>query len=125
MSQLSRRRSAIALSAVAAVAATGAIAAAPAQANYEKTLTYSCLYPYLLDPQPLTVNIDAVIPDSITVGVPTGQFTINVVATAGGDTGSAVGLIGAASVSGSSSAVSTVYAPGITSTGKLAIKVPI
>ncbi|MEN0014292.1 MAG: DUF6801 domain-containing protein, partial [Solirubrobacteraceae bacterium] len=99
--------------------------AAPAQANYAKTLNYSCLYPYLLDPQPLQVDIDAVIPDSVQVGVPTGQFTINVKATAGGDTSSAIGLISASSISGTSSAVSTVYAPGITSTGKLAIKVPI
>ncbi|MEN0015420.1 MAG: DUF6801 domain-containing protein, partial [Solirubrobacteraceae bacterium] len=118
------RRKALALSAIAASAAFGAVAA-PAQANFKKTLTYSCLYPYLLDPQPLTVNIDAVIPDTIQVGVPTGQFTINVVATAGGDTSSAVGLIGASSVSGTSSAVSTVYAPGITASNKLAIKVPI
>src|ERR1700712_3065873 len=59
----------LALAGIATVAAFGAVAS-PASANFVKTLKYSCVYPYV-KAQPLTVNINAVIPDSWPAKVPT------------------------------------------------------
>jgi hypothetical protein len=82
-------------------------AAAPAQANFTKTLTYSCTYPYV-GAQPLSVDIDADIPASLPSGTASAAYGIDAVATAGGSTSSAVSLIGASTIEGTTDAKSTV-----------------
>ncbi|MDO9353586.1 MAG: fibronectin type III domain-containing protein [Solirubrobacteraceae bacterium] len=103
-------RKAFALASVLAIAATGA-AASSAQANFQKTLTYTCVYPYV-GAQPLTVAIDANLPASYAAEELTPELSIKAVATAGGNTSSAVGILGATSLEGTASAKATVDAAG-------------
>lgn len=111
----------LAAAGISTVAVAGA--AAPAQANFQKTLTYSCTYPYV-GAQPLSVAIDAAIPDTFTAGTPSAEYDITAVATAGGDTSSAVGLVGATTIEGVTNAKSTVAGTGQTVPLDVPITVP-
>ena len=95
------RKSAARTAAVAGFAGLAAFtaAAAPAEANFLKTLKYSCVYPFV-GAQPLSVDIDAAIPATWPEKTLTEKFVIKAVATAGGDTSIAVATVGATTVEG-------------------------
>ncbi len=114
-----KSRKVLALAGASALLASGA-AATTAQAA-TKTLTYSCVYPFV-GAQPLKVVIDHNIPTSYTPGVLLPAFQIDAVATANPATLGAVDIIGATSIEGVTNAVSTITMPGVT---PLVLTVPI
>ena len=91
------------LAAAAVLAASGAAQAVPVEAN----MYFQCTYP-LIGQQPLTANIQTDMPESIGVGEATGAFTLNITATAEGNTWQGLSLVGATTIEGSAEADSTV-----------------
>ncbi len=110
MSLMSRETRRLALVGLTAVAALGG-SAASAQANFQKTLVYSCVYPYVGE-QPLKVDIDVNLPAVTPAGALTPPIQVTAVATALGDTAAALDLIGVKSIEGVAAAKATVSAPG-------------
>ena len=113
-----KSREALKLAAASAVALS-LLGAGSAQAATQN-LQYSCNYP-IIGAQPLQIAIDASIPASVTAGQATGAFAITATATAGGDTGAGIGLLGARSIEGSARATAALTAPGFS----LPLGVPI
>lgn len=107
----------LAVAGVAALAVFGASATGAQAAT--KTLTYSCEYP-LIGAQPLSIAIDAAIPDTVAANTPTAAFPVTAVATAGGDTYDGLNIIKAQTIEGTATAGATVKAPG----GDIAVSVP-
>ena len=91
------------LAAAAMLAASGAAQAVPVEAD----MYFQCTYP-LIGQQPLTANIQTDMPESIGVGEATGAFTLNITATAEGNTWQGLSLVGATTIEGSAEADSTV-----------------
>lgn len=118
MSQKSRAARRLAVAGGAALVALTA-ATAPAQAAKLK-LDYQCKYP-LIGVQPLTIDIDSNLPSTWESGrIP--AISINVTATAGGNTAKAIKTIGAQTLEGTAAAPATITSPGLS---PLAVKVPI
>ena len=115
-----RTRAAVGAAGLAAVAAVG-IAHAPvsSSAPVSVTLNYNCPFPLIGD-QAMSVKISSDIPDTITVGQPTGQFNISAIATVGANATSGLNLVGAKTIEGSALANAGVASPGL----NLALKVP-
>ena len=105
-----KSREALKLATAGAIAASF-LGAGSAQAATQN-LAYTCQYP-LIGAQPLQITINATIPTSVQAGQATGAFAINAVATAGGDTGAAIGLLGARSLEGSASADAAITVNGV------------
>ena len=74
-------------------------------------LTYGCTFP-LIDVQPAEVHIDADIPDTITAGVPTGQFNIVALTKLNEDTTTGLKLVKVATIEGTAVAHAHITAPG-------------
>ncbi|EKF74995.1 hypothetical protein A11A3_06061 [Alcanivorax hongdengensis A-11-3] len=91
------------LAAAALLAASGAASAVPV----DKTMYFQCTYP-LIGQQPLTANIHTDMPESIQVGDATGAFTLEITATAEGNTYQGLSLVGATTLEGTAKANSTV-----------------
>ncbi|MDX1410306.1 MAG: choice-of-anchor D domain-containing protein, partial [Saprospiraceae bacterium] len=91
------------LAAAAMLAVSGAASAVPVESD----MYFQCTYP-LIGQQPLTANIQTDMPDSIGVGEATGAFTLNVTATAEGNTWQGLSLVGATTIEGTANAESTV-----------------
>lgn len=111
MSLKSRETRRLALVGLTALAALGG-SATTAQASFQKTLVYSCTYPYV-GVQPLKVDVDVDLPAVSPAGSVTPQVRVNAVATALGDTGSALDLIGVKSIEGKANAKATLLAPNV------------
>lgn len=109
MSLTSRKARALTVAGIAAVGFAGASASGAQAAS--KTLTYSCTYP-LIGAQPLSVDIDAALPDTLPAGTPSDSYAVTAKATAGGQTAQGLGLVGAKSVEGTATAGATVHGPG-------------
>ncbi|MDO9354556.1 MAG: hypothetical protein Q7T55_12725, partial [Solirubrobacteraceae bacterium] len=113
----SRRAGAIAVG--TALLASGAFAS-QAQA-VQKTLGYECIYPFV-DEQPLSVDLTASIPSSYPAETPTPPFQLAAVATAKGDTATALETVGAKELEGNTKASARIEAQG----GQvLGLKVPL
>ncbi|CRK57243.1 hypothetical protein [Alloactinosynnema sp. L-07] len=74
-------------------------------------LKYACTFP-LIDVQPVEVHIDADIPDTITAGVPTGQFNIVALTKLNEDTTTGLKLVKVATIEGTAIAHAHITAPG-------------
>ncbi|WP_436497852.1 DUF6801 domain-containing protein [Actinokineospora sp. HUAS TT18] len=74
-------------------------------------LNYSCTFP-LIDVQPVKVHINADIPDTIQVGVPTGKFNIEALSTLNEDTTTGLKLVKVATIEGSAISHAHISAPG-------------
>ncbi len=109
MSLMSRESRRLALVGLTAIAALGA-SATSAQANFQKTLTYNCTYPYV-GAQPLKVAINADLPATTPAGALTPPIKVTAVATALGDTASALDIVGAKTIEGMADAKVTIAAP--------------
>ena len=73
----------------------------------ELTAEYSCTYPLIGD-QPLTARINSEMPEEQIVGEETGQFDIDVLATARGDTWTGMDLVGGRYIEGTATAESNL-----------------
>ena len=91
------------LAAAGLLAASGAASAVPVQSD----MYFQCTYP-LIGQQPLTADIQTDMPESIGVGEETGAFTLNITATAEGNTWQGLSLVGATTIEGTAEADSTV-----------------
>ncbi len=109
-----------ALAAAAMMAASGAASAIPVQSN----MYFQCTYP-LIGQQPLTADIQTDMPESIGVGEATGAFTLNITATAEGNTWQGLSLVGATSIEGTAEADSTVSAPGLNLPLTIPLNIPV
>ncbi|MDO9354740.1 MAG: hypothetical protein Q7T55_13665, partial [Solirubrobacteraceae bacterium] len=101
------------------VAVSGAFAA-QAQA-VQKTLNYTCVYPFV-DEQPLSVDLTASIPNTYPAETATPPFQLSAVATAQGDTATALETVGAKELEGSTKAAARIQAQGGQNLG---LKVPL
>ena len=90
----------------AALLAGGSTASAGA-VPVELTLEYSCNYPLIGD-QPLTAEINSEMPEEQEVGEETGEFDLDVLAIARGDTWVGLDLVGARQVEGTAIAESNL-----------------
>ena len=102
-----RRWAAMAASGVAMIAA-GAFASPASAASLH--LEYTCNYGLIGD-QPLYVDIEADLPDSVEVGQHTGEFDITAVAETGGNTYLAIQLTSAAKLWGTGVSETKITAP--------------
>lgn len=110
MSRKSLEAKKLAVAGATALAALGVVSA-PASAAVQKTLTYSCSYP-LIGPQPLKVDITADIPTAWEQNKATPPFAISVKATALGDTWIGLKTIGAAKLTGTGRASTSIVQGG-------------
>lgn len=109
-----------ALAAAAMLAASGAASAVPVQSE----MYFQCTYP-LIGQQPLTANIQTDMPESIGVGEATGAFTLNITATAEGNTWQGLSLVGATSIEGTASADSTVSGNSLSLPLTIPLNIPV
>ncbi|MFF2963307.1 DUF6801 domain-containing protein [Streptomyces sp. NPDC057963] len=103
----------LALGAAAAVLAVGVGVAGSGVATarpVSRTLHYTCNFP-VIGGQPVTVQVNADVPRSDTVGVPTGPFPIDVVATVSSLFTKGLNFLGAHSVEGTAQGNVNVAAP--------------
>lgn len=110
MSRKSLEAKKLAVASVTALAALGVVSA-PASAAVKKTLTYSCSYP-IIGPQPLTLDITAEIPSQVELNKLTPPFKVDAIATAGGDTYGGLRTIGAAKITGTARATTSIVQAG-------------
>lgn len=108
------------LAAAAMLAASGAASAVPVQSD----MYFQCTYP-LIGQQPLTADIQTDMPDSIGVGEATGAFTLNITATAEGNTWQGLSLVGATTIEGTASADSTVSSNTIDLPLTIPLNIPV
>ncbi|SDI79187.1 hypothetical protein SAMN05192558_11245 [Actinokineospora alba] len=74
-------------------------------------LNYGCTFP-LIDVQPVKIQINASIPDTITAGVPTGEFQIEAISTLNEDTTTGLKLVKVATIEGTAMSTAHITAPG-------------
>ncbi|GAA0643719.1 hypothetical protein GCM10010174_78300 [Kutzneria viridogrisea] len=91
------------------VIGSGTSSAVPIKLN----LTYSCTFP-LIGVQPIKVEINTDIPDTIAVGTPAPAFTIKAISTVPATATQGLTLVGATTIEGTADASSTVAAPEAT-----------
>ncbi|MCG8394458.1 MAG: choice-of-anchor D domain-containing protein [Pseudomonadales bacterium] len=108
------------LAAAALLAASGAASAIPV----EETMYFQCTYP-LIGQQPLSANIQTDMPESIGVGEATGAFTLNITATAEGNTWQGLSLVGAATIEGTAEAESTVSGNSLNLPLTIPLNIPV
>ncbi|SDP69360.1 hypothetical protein SAMN05192558_11249 [Actinokineospora alba] len=96
---------------VTGLVTTSLFVSAGGAAAAELDLNYGCTFP-LIDVQPVKVHINASIPDTITVGVPTGEFTIEALSTLNEDTTTGLKLVKVATIEGSAISTAHITAPG-------------
>lgn len=75
-------------------------------------LDYTCTFP-ILEEQPLSVQITADIPGEAEVGVPTGDFFIDAIATVSEESWNGLNFVGTTTLQGSVAAGSRISGPGI------------
>lgn len=119
MSIRSRRTRRLAAAGLLTLASAAGVATSASAAKL--TLTYQCTYP-LIGEAPLKVDMDVALPTVVVPGKPTAEFKVNAIATASGKTYDGLSLVGAAKLSGSARAGSTVRLPG---GANLPVAVPI
>jgi uncharacterized protein DUF6801/HYDIN/CFA65/VesB family protein len=108
------------LAAAAVLAASGAASAVPVQSD----MYFQCTYP-LIGQQPLTADIQTDMPESIAVGEATGAFTLNITATAEGNTWQGLSLVGATTIEGTAEADSTVSGNSLSLPLTIPLNIPV
>ena len=108
------------LAAAGLLAASGAASAVPVQSD----MYFQCTYP-LIGQQPLTADIATDMPESIGVGEATGAFTLNITATAEGNTWQGLSLVGATTIEGTAEADSTVSGNSLSLPLTIPLNIPV